>query len=431
MRPHLLRRPGRHRCPGRGQLVRPVRTVLAAVGTAAALMLGTGIALAADPVGIGSRADALRSITDGLALVDSGQAKIAAGRDWLAANPGAEEPPPAQGTVTAAAVVVDNRRARVDWQSTRAGVTGWHIGRDGQDTSGFGAWSTDLPAAARTFTFDLLRSGVTYKFTLTPKTAAGNLPAVTAQVTMPGATTPPPTTTPPVDPPPAGSGDTAAQRFGWGTPIAAGSDEFNGTGRPDATKWNLPNGCFAGHAGQGRRCADNSTVGGGVLTQTGEANGDTGWMQSKHNSYRGRWETRMRVDPSARNANYNMVALLWPVAEDFPVGGEVDYAETKSTASNISFFLHFGASNSQTGGGSSEGGRKTIDITQYHNYATQWDGNCVTGYVDGERWFQDCNQSHLPPRAMKMALQTDFFPGNGPTGEARVQADWHRFYALQ
>lgn len=418
MRPHLPPQTGRHRRPCRGLSVRRARTALAAAGTAAALLLGAGIAAADGPGGIGSRDEAFQSIDDGLALVDSGQGKITAGRDWLAANPGAE---PEQGTVTATATVVDSRRARVDWQSTRGDVTGWHIARDGRDTNGFGAWSTTLPAPARTFTFDLLRAGDTYRFTLTPKTAGGDLAAVTATVTMPGPATPPPTT-PPSTEPPAPAGDTAAARFGWGAPVAAGSDEFSYTGRPDAAKWNLPNGCFAGHAGKGRRCAANSTVGNGVLTQTGEANGDTGWMQSKHNSYRGRWETRMRVDPTARNANYNMVALLWPVAEDFPVGGEVDYAETKTTAGNISFFLHYGASNSQTTA------RRTVDITQFQNYAVEWTADCVTGYINSERWFQDCNRSHLPPRAMKMALQTDLFPGNGPAGEARVQADWHRFY---
>lgn len=246
--------------------------------------------------------------------------------------------------------------------------------------------------------------------------AQGELAAVRSYV----AGKPAPTPAPPTTPAPSGDQQTAAGRLGWGTPVAAGSDEFNGSA-VDTAKWNLPNGCFAGHAGQGRRCAANSTVGGGVLTQTGQANGDTGWMQSKHNSLRGRWETRMRV--TERNANFNSVSLLWPVAEDFPRGGEVDYAETKTTASDISFFLHYGASNSQTTA------KKAVDITQWHNYAVQWGDTCVIGYVDSAEWFRDCTASHQPPRALKAALQTDYFPGNGPIGQAKVQYDWHRFYA--
>ena len=79
-------------------------------------------------------------------------------------------------------------------------------------------------------------------------------------------------------------GQTAAVRFAWGDPLPI-SDEFNDyTGRPNPSKWSDPSawgpdGCGRGHSGNGRRCSKNSVVADGILTMTGESNGDTGWLR--------------------------------------------------------------------------------------------------------------------------------------------------------
>jgi hypothetical protein len=96
----------------------------------------------------------------------------------------------AQGDVTISATVLDSHRVRVDWATTRTDITGWNVGRDGVDTLGSGPWATDKAAGDRSHTFNSLVTGSTYTFTLTPKTSAGNLSAVTTTAT-PGATTPP------------------------------------------------------------------------------------------------------------------------------------------------------------------------------------------------------------------------------------------------
>jgi hypothetical protein len=249
-------------------------------------------------------------------------------------------------------------------------------------------------------------------------------PAPTTTPPPPPATTPPPapaTTT--AAPPPAG-GTTAAGRFGWGAPVWG--DEFNYTGGPDQAKWDLPPaGCWPGHAGQGRRCPSQSTVADGVLTQTGLANGTTGWMQSKYSSYRGKWETRMRVvDTPGRDGEYHPVLLLWPRAEDFPCGGEVDYSESTATSTKVDFFLHYSCANTQTHA------EKQLNLLGWHNYAVEWNDRCIVGYVDAVEFFRDCTASHLPPRAMDSSIQLDFFPDSSPgPGETRMQVDWTRAWA--
>lgn len=403
--------------------MRRVRTALAAAGTAAALLLGAGIAVADGPGGIGSREEAFRSIADGLALVDSGQGKIAAGRDWLAANPGAE-----QGTVTATATVVDSRRARVDWQSTLVGVTGWRIGRDGADTNGYGAWSTTLPAGARTFTFDLLRPGQTYRFTLTPKTAAGDLPAVTAQVTMPAATTPTPTT-PPTPPPPAGGGDTAAARFGWGTPIAAGSDEFNYVGAPNPAKWGLYNG--PGHAGNGKRVAGRNNVDGSKLIQTGLANGDSAGMAAKFNQRYGRWEARVRsFNTGASGKQYHPLLIIWPESNRWPDHGEYDFLENGAPGMQCAeAFLHYPGHTPKR----QEYAKETncgAPLSEWHNVALEWTPAALTGFIDGKQWFRFGAHDITAMPSGHLTIQLDNFHGAGMR-PASYEVDWVRTYPLR
>jgi hypothetical protein len=90
--------------------------------------------------------------------------------------------------------------------------------------------------------------------------------------------------------PGAGDGDTAAENFNWGTPLAA-SDDFTSGGLNPA-KWNVYSG--PGHAGNGRRVPAQVAIVNGVLTITGVANGDTGGLEHLFDQQYGRWEMRVR-----------------------------------------------------------------------------------------------------------------------------------------
>ena len=206
--------------------------------------------------------------------------------------------------------------------------------------------------------------------------------------------------------------------LGWGTPVDG--DEFNGAAL-DTSRWGAYDG--PGHNGNGKRRPSQIAVANGVMTMSGTADGTTGGMEFKRDRLYGRWETRMQVPPG--DSRYHPVLILWPDAEDWPQGGEVDYAETAAGASSVDFFLHYGASNKQTMAS------KTIDITQWHNYAVEWTSTGIRGYIDGTLWFTDTTTSHIPPRSMHQTIQLDWFPsGASSTRPSSMNVAWMRYYAL-
>lgn len=413
---------------------------LGGAAVSAVLLLGLGGIAVADSGGVDTREEALQAITDGLALIDTGQGKVAAGRDWLAANPAAEPPaeePPAAGEVTATATVVDDRRARVDWTSTRAGVTGWRIARDGTDTSGTGPWATELPAAARTFTFDLLRAGATYRFTLTGHTAAGDIPPVVAEVTMRGATPPPATTPPPTTPPPAGTGTEAATKFGWGTPIAAGSDEFNYVGAP-GSKWHQAGECWPanGTVVQGR-CASRATVDGNKLVMDGRADGKAPWVAAKFGQRYGKWEARVRSYHTAGNngRTWHPLLIIWPDSDRWPQDGEYDFLENGAPGQQCAeSFIHFPHNPGTT---QQQFKRETncgAPLSEWHNVAFEWTPQHVKGFIDGVEWFSYSGGANSTRRNIQdmpsghLTIQLDNFTGTNMS-PAKYEVDWVRTYS--
>jgi hypothetical protein len=59
-------------------------------------------------------------------------------------------------------------------------ITGYRVARDGSDTSGYGAWSTVLPASARSFTFYSLVPSSAYRLQVEAINAVGSGPAAVA-----------------------------------------------------------------------------------------------------------------------------------------------------------------------------------------------------------------------------------------------------------
>jgi hypothetical protein len=212
---------------------------------------------------------------------------------------------------------------------------------------------------------------------------------------------------------------TAASTFGWGSKVAG--DEFNYTGVPDFTKWAVYD--SAGHNGNGLRRPSAWEVNGSVAQVTGDTTGTTGGMSARfgHREY-GRWETRMRTN--VRDPKYHPVLLLWPDSGNWPCDGEIDYAEGATDTTVIGFYQHYSCSNSRTSS------QRTIDTTQWHNYAVEWTPTHVTGFIDGVEWFTDTNAAHLPPGPMHQTIQLDWFPDGTASRESWMQVDWTRVYDL-
>lgn len=209
----------------------------------------------------------------------------------------------------------------------------------------------------------------------------------------------------------AGEGLSAAAAHGW---TLVGGDEFTGG---KSSNWSVYEG--AGHAGAGRRVASAITVQNGVLVIRGDANGNTGGMAWDADQRFGKWEMRARFPKGDRQ--YHPVLILWPNGS-WPEGGEVDFAETTSASNDVSFFLHYGSSNSQ------KSAKKTIDITQWHNYAVEWADGRITGYIDGQQWFQSTDPNTMPPDKMHATIQLDYFPDGGSPQPTELQVDYLRIY---
>jgi hypothetical protein len=209
-----------------------------------------------------------------------------------------------------------------------------------------------------------------------------------------------------------GDGKQAAALHGW---TQVGGDEFNGS---MSSKWSVYEG--SGHAGNGTRTPNAISVENGSLVIRGDSKGNTGGMAWSDGQRFGKWE--MRAKFPAGDSQYHPVLILWPTDVGWPQGGEVDFAETNSAASDVSFFLHYSSSNQQ------KYAKKNIDLTQWHNYAVEWVDGRVTGYIDGEKWFESTDGSTMPPGKMHPTIQLDYFPDGGSPKSTEMQVDYMRIY---
>jgi beta-glucanase (GH16 family) len=215
----------------------------------------------------------------------------------------------------------------------------------------------------------------------------------------------------------------AAVRNGW-TLVA--HDEFDGDAL-DEHLWSPYRGRTT--ADVGRHDPDNITVSDGTLKLTSHSDTSAGLAWDEGQTY-GRWEVRAR---SQAGAGYGPVVLLWPDAEDWPEGGEIDIVELpKPERAKAHFTVHWGEDNHQDGK-SVEG-----DFTQWHTFAVEWTPQHVAGFVDGEEVYRTTERDAIPPRSMHLAMQQDIGPyGDGwipaPDGSTpqtcTLEVDWVRIYA--
>jgi hypothetical protein len=209
---------------------------------------------------------------------------------------------------------------------------------------------------------------------------------------------------------------TAADKFGWGRPNR--TDDFSD---PSSLKdWGLYDG--PGHAGNGIRSPKAASVADGLLTITGDDNGTSEGMAWNPGQKYGRWEGCVKSPKSA--SAYHSLLLLWPDAENFPEGGEVDFMEIgDALRQTVDMFLHFGSDNSQ------EQGDTKVDATQWHSWAVEWTPAHIAAYVDGKQWYETTDTSHLPPGPMHLCIQLDYFPdGASAQGGGQELVDWVRQY---
>ena len=198
--------------------------------------------------------------------------------------------------------------------------------------------------------------------------------------------------------------------------------------------------CWAGHAGNGGRCASRSTVDGSKLVQTGLANGNSAWLGSKVDQRYGRWEARVRSTATGpdNGRQYHPLLIIWPSSNQWPQDGEYDFLENGAPGQKCAeSFIHYphnaGVPVQQEFVEETNCG---APLTEWHNVAFEWTPDHVRGYIDGRQWFdlsggangirrkiQDMPSGHL-------TIQLDNFFG-GSMQPATYEVDWVRIYALR
>ena len=212
----------------------------------------------------------------------------------------------------------------------------------------------------------------------------------------------------------------AAVRYGW---QLQDHDEFDGNALGPA--WRPYTGPTTDDVG--KHDPANLHVRDGMLSivSHGLSSGGLEWAPGQ---LYGRWEVRARTQKAA---GYGDVLILWPDAEDFPIGGEVDFMEIpKPERTEYTFNLHYGADNSQNGT------KVAGDFTQWHNYAVEWMPDHVAAFVDGQEVFRTTERQQIPPRSMHLAMQQDIGPYEdwipprdaSTPAEVHFDIDWVRIY---
>jgi hypothetical protein len=135
----------------------------------------------------------------------------------------------------------------------------------------------------------------------------------------------------------------------------------------------------------------------------------------------GRWDIRAKA---SANADHGFAMMLWPNAEDWPRGGEIDIAEYPvANRTRVDFTLHYGAQNHEIH--NSFSGR----FTKWHTYSVEWAPTFIRYRIDGHVLATIRTRAAIPTRPMHLAMQA----GADTTGRvsntsAALDVAWVRVY---
>lgn len=136
----------------------------------------------------------------------------------------------------------------------------------------------------------------------------------------------------------------------------------------------------------------------------------------------GRWDVRARAGFSS---DHGFALMLWPNAENWPVGGEIDLAEFPTgKRSAMTFTVHYGANNQQIHD------RFSGNFTQWHTYSVEWLPSGIRYWLDGVLRATITLPAAIPTGSMHLAIQAGTDPRAkyvGPTG-ASFDVAWVKTY---
>ena len=134
----------------------------------------------------------------------------------------------------------------------------------------------------------------------------------------------------------------------------------------------------------------------------------------------GRWVIRARA---TRNSDHGFAIMLWPVAEDWPRGGEIDIAEFPTAdRKHVAFTVHYGTANLQIAR------NFTGDFAKWHNYAVVWTPTFIQYRIDGRVLTTVTDRAAIPSRPMHLALQGGTTVANPSHTSSTLDVAWVRSY---
>lgn len=238
----------------------------------------------------------------------------------------------------------------------------------------------------------------------------------------------PPETTPVVSEP---GSVTAAETLGWGTPIR--TDEFEYVGAPNSADWGVYDG--PGHSGNGTRSPAQVTVDGSKMVLTGSSGGASAGLAHRFDQQYGRWEVRCRSYATATsNGNdYHPVLIIWPDSDEWPEDGEYDFLENSAPGESApEAYIHYPHDANVSVQQIHFTGPAT-DLTQWHNFAIDWQPTGIKLYVDGVLWGTASGGANSVRRNIQempsghLTIQLDNFDGTNQT-PAKFEIEWIRVY---
>jgi hypothetical protein len=123
-----------------------------------------------------------------------------------------------------------------------------------------------------------------------------------------------------------------------------------------------------------------------------------GVMASRWSSSYGKYQVRFKV---SRAPGVSYALLLWPTNDNWPSGGEIDFAEDGGGPRHITTAtLHYGRSNRQIQR------RVRADITQFQTVGVEWVPGRIVYTLNGRPW-ATVTGAHVPTGPMRLALQLE------------------------
>jgi hypothetical protein len=258
-----------------------------------------------------------------------------------------------------------------------------------------------------------------------------SVPAVSAPAASTPVVTTPAVSTPAVTTSPSGVALPVGDLPGWKQIVA---EDFSGSTIPAG--WGTYEGTPGGEP-NGQWLNSHATVGNNVLTLAGSQVGSkfaTGGIMAAGPSVGGltygKYNVRFRIN---KGHGVKYAALLWPKNENWPVDGEIDFAEDGGgNRDGLTGTVHYGADNSQIQRD------LTGDFSTWNTLGVEWTPSKIVYTLNDKPW-ATVTGSAVPHTAMNLALQTQAgtcgswvgasCPDSTTPTHVDLQVDWVTEYA--